>query len=109
MIDYLTLNLTLEVKPQHEPGFNPNLTHTLTSNLTLNHEPHLTHHHNPTEHHKITKMKMMTRNSPNLSLKNINVEYTPKKTDLNVKVQRRFLNFNVTSNKPILHISPLSW
>jgi hypothetical protein len=51
-------------------------------------------------------MKMTTRNSPNLSLKNINVEYTPKKTDLNVKVQRRFLNFNVTSKKPILPITP---
>jgi hypothetical protein len=54
-------------------------------------------------------MKMVTRNGPNLSLENINVEYTPKKTDLNVKVQRRFLNFNVTSKKPILPISPLSW
>jgi len=85
------------------------LTSELTSELTnLNLEPYLylTHHHNPTEHHK---MKMMTRNSPNLSLENINVEYTPKKTDLNVKVQRRFLNFNVTSINPILPISPLSW
>jgi hypothetical protein len=33
-------------------------------------------------------MKMVTRNGPNLSLENINVEYTPKKTDLNVKLQR---------------------
>ena len=49
---------------------------------------------------------MMTRNSPNLSLENINVEQPIKKTDLNVKVQRRFLNLNVTSKKPILPISP---